>query len=87
MISQEFKYKLSSCLQDQLNFGVKLSNSISEFAKRCLSIYKQMQATNRIKDKAKSSRSAQILAFSSSNTRFQSVYITNTWINTLFRSY
>ena len=53
MIIQEFKHKLTPRLQDYLNSGVELSTLISVLAKRCLSIYKQMQATNKIRDRTK----------------------------------
>ncbi len=53
MLIQEFKHKLTPQLQNRLNSGVELPTSISALAKRCLSIYKQMQATDRIKDRTK----------------------------------
>ena len=53
MLIREFKHKLTPRLQDRLNSGVELPSSISALAKRCLSIYEQMQATDRIKDKTK----------------------------------
>ncbi len=55
MLIWEFKHKLTSRLQDQLNSGIELSKTISTLVKRCLSIYEQMQATDRIREKAKSS--------------------------------
>ena len=55
MFIQEFKYKLTPRLQDRLNSGIELPKTISALAKHCLSIYKQMQATDRIKERAKSS--------------------------------
>ncbi len=55
MLIREFKHKLKPRLQDGLNSGIELPKMISALAKRCLSIYEQMQATNRIKEKAKSS--------------------------------
>lgn len=54
MLIQKFKYKLTSHLQDKLNFGIKLSFLILILAKCCLSIYKQIQATNKIRDRIKS---------------------------------
>ena len=54
MLIREFKHKLTPRLQDRLNSGVELSTSISTLAKRCLSIYEQMQATDRIRDRTKS---------------------------------
>ncbi len=55
MLIWEFKHKLTPCLQDRLNSGIELPKTISTLAKRCLSIYKQMEATDWIKKKAKSS--------------------------------
>ena len=51
-----------SRLQDQLNSGIELPSTISALPKRCLSIYEQMQATNRITEKAKSSTTVQTAA-------------------------
>ena len=53
---------MTSRLQNQLNSGIELSSTISALAKCCLSIYKQMQATDWIKKKAKSSTTVQITA-------------------------
>ena len=39
MLIWDFKHKLTPRLQDWLNIGVKLLNSILALAKRCLSIY------------------------------------------------
>ena len=55
MLIREFKHKLTPRLQDRLNSGIELPKTISALAKRCLSIYEQMQATDRIRKKAKSS--------------------------------
>ena len=49
----EFKHKLTLRLQDCLNSRVKLPTSILVLAKRCLSIYEQMQATDRIRNRTK----------------------------------
>ena len=46
MLIWEFKHKLMPRLQDQLNSEIELWKTISTLAKRCLSIYEQMQATN-----------------------------------------
>ena len=46
-------------LQDQLYSGIELSKTIFALAKYCLNIYKQMQATDRIREKAKSSTTVQ----------------------------
>ena len=62
MLIREFKHKLTPRLQDRLNSGIKLPKTISALAKRCLSIYKQMQATDRIREKAKSSITVQTTA-------------------------
>ncbi len=51
ILIQEFMYKLMSRLQDRLNSGVELPTLISALAKRCLSIYEQMQAIDRIRDR------------------------------------
>lgn len=40
-------------LQDQLNSEIELPSTIFALAKYCLSIYKQIQTTNQIKEKAK----------------------------------
>ncbi len=55
MLIREFKHKLTPRLQDRLNSGIELPSIISALAKRCLSIYEQMQATDWIREKAKSS--------------------------------
>ncbi len=62
MLIQEFKYKLMPCLHDRLNSEIKLPKMISILAKRCLSIYKQIKVTNRIREKAKSSTTVQTTA-------------------------
>ncbi len=54
MLIQKLKHKLTPWLQDQLNSGMELPSTISALAKRCLSIYKQMQVTDQIREKAKS---------------------------------
>lgn len=58
----EFKDKLIPRLQNQLNFGIELLKTIFLLAKCCLSIYKQMQIINQIKEKAKSFTIIQITA-------------------------
>ena len=62
MLIREFKHKLTPRLQDRLNSGIELPKTISALAKRCLSIYEQMQATDRIREKAKSSTTVQTTA-------------------------
>ena len=62
MLIREFKHKLTPRLQDRLNSGIELPKTISALAKHCLSIYEQMQATDRIKEKAKSSTTVQTTA-------------------------
>ena len=42
----KFKHKLTPQLQNWLNFDIELLSTISSLAKCCLSIYKQIQATN-----------------------------------------
>ena len=54
MLIQKFKYKLTLRLHDRFNSGIKFSKMISILVKQCLSIYKQMQATNWIREKDKS---------------------------------
>ena len=61
MLIREFKHKLTPRLQDQLNSGIELPKMKFALAKHCLSIYKQMQATNRIRKKAKSFTTIQII--------------------------
>ena len=53
MSIREFKHKLTSYLQNRLNSRIELPKTISVLAKHCLSIYKQMQVTNRIREKSK----------------------------------
>ena len=62
MLIWEFKYKLTSRLQNWLNSGIELSSTISALAKLCLSIYEQMQASNWIREKTKSSTIVQTTA-------------------------
>ena len=62
MLIQKFKYKLTPRLQNWLNSGIELPKTIFILPKRCLSIYEQMQATNWIREKAKSSTIIQITA-------------------------
>ena len=53
MLIWEFKYKLTSRLQNWLNSEIKLLTSIPALAICYLSIYKQMQVTNKIRNKTK----------------------------------
>ena len=62
MLIWKLKHKLMPRLEDWLNSGIKLPKTISALAKRCLSIYEQMQATDRIRKKAKSSTTVQTIA-------------------------
>ena len=62
MLIQKFKHKLMLQLQNWLNSSIELLSIISALAKHGLSIYKQMQATNWIKKKAKSSIKIQTIA-------------------------
>ena len=62
MLIRKFKHKLTPQLQDRLNSGIELASTISALAKRCLSIYEQMQATDQIRKKAKSSTTVQTTA-------------------------
>ncbi len=62
MFIQKFKHKLILQLQDRLNFGIEFTSTISTLAKRCLSIYEQMQVINWIKEKVKSSITVQTVA-------------------------
>lgn len=55
MLIWKFKFKLTPRLQDRLNSGIELLSNISALAKRCLSIYEQVQATDRIRERTKSS--------------------------------
>ena len=62
MLISKFKHKLTSQLQDRLNSDIELLSTISALIKRCLSSYEQMQATNQIREKAKSSITVGIIA-------------------------
>ena len=84
MLIREFKHKLTPRLQDRLNSGVELPTSISALAKRCLSIYEQMQATDRIRDKTKPLQSTQTSAPIYSSTRTYQVLVTNSRANPSF---
>ena len=84
MFIWEFKHKLTPRLQDCLNSGVELLTSISALAKRCLSIYEQMQATDRIRDKTKPLQSTQTSAPTYSSTRTYQVPVTNSRANPSF---
>ena len=84
MLIQEFKHKLMPRLQDCLNSRVELPTSISALAKRCLSIYEQMQATDRIRDKTKPLQSTQTSTPTYSSTKTYQVLITNSCTNTSF---
>lgn len=57
----KLKHKLMKRLQDQWNLEIKLIKIIFALVKHCLSIYKQLQATIRIKEKAKFSTTIQTL--------------------------
>ncbi len=61
MLIQEFKHKLMPRLQDWLNSRIELPKTIFALAKHCLSIYEQIQATDLIKEKAKSSMTVQTI--------------------------
>lgn len=65
----KFKHKLTPCFQYWLNSGIELPTSILALVKRCLSIYKQMQAKNRIRDRTKSLWSTSTPVPIYSNTR------------------
>ena len=82
MLIREFKHKLTPRLQDRLNSRVELPTSISALAKRCLSIYKQIQATDRIRDKIKLLQSTQTSAPIYSSTKTYQVPVTNNCTNT-----
>ena len=84
MLIREFKHKLTPRLQDRLNSGVELPTLISALAKRCLSIYKPMQATDRIRDRTKHLRSTQTSAPTYSSTKTYQVPVTNSRANTSF---
>lgn len=84
MLIREFKHKLTPCFQDQLNSGVELSASILALAKPCLSIYEQMQATDRIKDKTKPLQSTQTSGPANSSIRSYLVPATNIRAHTHF---
>ena len=69
MFIWEFKQKLTPRLQDHLNSRVELPTLILVLVKHCLSIYKQMQATNRIRDRTKPLQSTQTSASTYSSTK------------------
>ena len=84
MFIQEFKHKLTPCLQNYLNSKVELSTLISALAKYCLFIYKQMQATDKIKNRTKLLQSTQTLASIYSSTKTYQVFIINNYANISF---
>ena len=84
MLIQEFKHKLTPCLQDCLNSEVELPISISALAKHCLSIYKQMQATNRIRNRTKPLQSTPTSALTYSSTKTYQVPVINSRANIFF---
>ena len=84
MFIQEFKHKLTLRLQDHLNSGFELSTSISALAKRFLSIYKQMQATDKIRDRTKLLQSTPTLAPIYLSTKTYQVLVTNSCANISF---
>ncbi len=86
MLIREFKHKLTPRLQDRLNSGVKLPNSISALAKQYLSIYEQMQATDRIRDRIKpqATRATPASASMRQVTHPYQRPVTNTRANTSF---
>ena len=73
MLIQKFKHKLTPCLQDWLNSDVELLSSILTLAKHCLSINKQIQATDRIRDKTKPLQSTQSSISTNSSAGFYQV--------------
>ena len=82
MLIREFKHKLTPRLQDRLNSGVELPSSISALAKRCLSIYEQMQATDRIRDRTKLLQSTQSSVSTNSSAGSYQLPAINTCANT-----
>ena len=46
MLLREFIYKLSPCMQDQMNFGLEYPNNIKDLVAHCQKIYDQMMATD-----------------------------------------
>ena len=84
MLIQKFKHKLMPRLQDCLNFGIELPISISTLAKHFLSIYKQIQAIDRIKDRTKLLQSTQTSAPTYSSTKIYQMPITNSCANLSF---
>lgn len=51
MLIYKFKHKLTMHLEEQLNFEVKISNTILVLVKLYLFIYKQISGANRLKNK------------------------------------
>ena len=84
ILIREFKHKLIPHLQNCLNSEVKLSTSILALVKRCLSIYKQMQATNRIRDRTKPLQSTQTSVSIYSSTKTYQVHVIFNCANIFF---
>lgn len=84
MFIRKFKHKLISHLQDRLNSGVKLSTFILALAKCCLSIYKQMQATDTIRKRTKLLQSTSTPALIYLNIKTDQVSVSNSCTNTSF---
>ena len=62
MFIQKFKYKLISHLQNWFNSEIEFLKIIFAFAKCCLTIYKQIQVINQIRNKVNSFIIIQITA-------------------------
>ena len=84
MLIRKFNHKLTPRFQDRLNSNVKLTLSISALAKRCLSIYKQIQATDKIRNRIKPLQSTQSLVSTNSRVGSHQVSAINTCANTFF---
>ena len=77
--------------QDRLKSGIKVPSTISTLAKHCLSIYKQIQATDRIREKAKFSTTIRIainvlLRVVTSFSQELTVFNNNTFFSYLFNT-
>ena len=79
---REFKHKLTPRIQDGLNSGIELSSLISALAKHCLSIYEQMQAIDRIRDRTKLLQSTQSSVSTNSSVGSYQLPAINTRANT-----
>ena len=84
MLIEKLKHKLMPYLQNCLNSEIELFTSISALIKDCLFIYKQIQATNKIRNRIKLLQSIQTLTSTYLNTKIYQMLIINNCANTFF---